>query len=122
MFTLPTFPSIDFSSLDASKIAADIRKIDIPGVDAEKLVAGLRDAAFVTIGVGVLAVQQADVRRRDLVTTITERFDATKVQVDGLVDKFEAIVSDNTTALFNQAREVTKAARQQVNGLRRAAA
>lgn len=50
----PTFPSLDFSALDARKLA------DLD----DKLVSLARDAAYVSIGFGVLTVQ-LQVRRRD---------------------------------------------------------
>jgi hypothetical protein len=50
------FLSIDLSDFDVTKLA---------GLD-EKVVDVLRDAAYVTVGFGVLAVQKAQVRRREL--------------------------------------------------------
>ena len=53
-----TFPSFDLSALD-------LRHLELPVVD-DKVVALMRDAAYVAIGFGVLAFQQGQVRRRDL--------------------------------------------------------
>lgn len=49
-------PAFDLSHFDATALA----RID------EKVVAVARDAAYVSIGFGVLAFQQAQVRRREI--------------------------------------------------------
>ena len=81
--TIPTFPSLDLSGLDASRLADT----------NEKLVAAVRDAAYVTVGFGVLALQQAQVRRRELVRGIAERFGVGKTQVEELLAKFETQIA-----------------------------
>ena len=53
-------PAFDLSHFDATALA----NLD------EKLVAVARDAAYVSIGFGVLAFQQAQVRRRELEKTV----------------------------------------------------
>lgn len=73
---MPAFPSFDLSNLDLSNLdlaLPDIKLPDIklpgvtvPDVDTERLVGLARDAAYVGIGFGVLAVQQTQVRRREL--------------------------------------------------------
>lgn len=82
MPNLGSFPSFDFSNLDLSKLAADLPKVDLPSVNLPKVelprveldtdrVAGFaRDAAYVGVGLTVLAVQQVQVRRRELQATI----------------------------------------------------
>lgn len=141
MATKPDFSKItngfDFSNLDASKLA---------GLD-DKLVAALRDAAYITIGFGVLAVQQAQVRRREIVKTLSERFGTSKAQADDLltsmesqlsklderlnaletkldssVEKLEERLPEQAAALVGQAHDIAKAARKQVRGLIRTAA
>lgn len=137
MAKLPDFPSIDFSGLDAGKLA------DLD----DKLVAALRDAAYITIGFGVLAVQQAQVRRREVVKALAhrfgssraqldevladieaqlskldERFDAIDGKLDAAVEKFEERLPDQAAALVGQAHDLAKAARRQVRGLIRTAA
>jgi hypothetical protein len=82
---VPAFPSIDLTKIDLSKIdlsKIDLSKIDLskvdlsgvdvklPDVDTERLVGLARDAAYVGIGFGVLAVQQAQVRRREVRSTV----------------------------------------------------
>ena len=137
MATLPNFTSIDFSGLDASKLA---------GLD-DKLVAAVRDAAYITIGFGVLAFQQAQVRRREVVqgladrfgtsktqmddlltsveaqmTKLDERFDALDAKLDTAMAKIEAQLPDQAAAIVGQAHDLAKAARKQVRGLIRNAA
>ena len=136
-FKLPNFPSVDFSKLDASKLS---------GLD-DKLVAALRDAAYVTIGFGVLALQQAQVRRREMVKSLADRFGTSKTQMDELLGTVEAQLAklderldafeskldstvaqlevrlpDQAAAFVGQAHDFAKAARKQVRGLIRTAA
>jgi hypothetical protein len=83
------FPAVDLTKLDLSKIDLpkfDLPKIDLPNVDlpnvaTDKVVAAARDAAYVTIGFGVLAFQQAQVRRREL-----------ESQLSGLATKVRSLV------------------------------
>ena len=172
MATFPTFPAIDLSAFDLTKLdprkldlgkldlgkldlgKLDLGKldfsmptIDIPGVDGEQLAAALRDAAYITIGFGVLTFQQAQVRRRELVATLSSRFGASKTQVDELLGSVEQRLAafdkqveaieahldkavagleqrlpDQAAALVGQAHDVAKLARRQVRGLLRSAA
>jgi len=148
MASLPKFPSIDLSSLDLNRLRSiQWPNIELPGIDAETLTNALRDAAYITIGFGVLAFQQAQVRRRELVTGLSERFDTSTPQMDQLLKSFEASITaldarfddleaklDQTVeklearlpeqagALLGQAHDVAKAARKQVRGLIRSAA
>ena len=151
MATIPTFPSIDFSKLDLSRLSpqnlpslSDLQAQlgDLPGVDADKLVAALRDAAYVTIGFGVLAFQQAQVRRREIVQSLStrfgsskgqieellssmeaqikgldQRFDAIETTIDAAVVKLEGRLPDQASALLGQAHELAKSARKQARGL-----
>jgi hypothetical protein len=132
-----TFPKIDFTQLDLSKL-------EIPGVDTDQVVAALRDAAYITIGFGVLTVQQAQVRRRELVAFLSERLDSSKSQVETFVDaleerfgtldqrvidlelKFDTMVEQFADRLptpaagyVGQAHTAAKSARQQVRGFLR---
>ena len=53
--TRPTMPVLD-----------QLLNFDIPGIDVDRLTSVAKDAAYVTVGVSVLAVQKAQVRRREL--------------------------------------------------------
>ena len=137
MAKIPNFPSIDFSGLDATKLA---------GLD-DKVVAAVRDAAYITIGFGVLAFQQAQVRRREVVKTLADRFgtsktqmndllatveaqiakldgrfDALEAKLDSTVEKFEERLPERAAVIVSQAHDLAKAARKQVRGLIRTAA
>lgn len=135
---LSEFKGIDLSSFDVSKLTES----------NQKLVAAVRDAAYVTVGFGVLAFQQAQVKRRELVNTIATKFgDASKTQIeellssmesqlakldgrivavegkiDGAVEKFEQRLPEPAAAIVNQAHGFAKAARSQVRSLVRPAA
>lgn len=129
---LATFPSVDISGLDVSRLADT----------NEKMVAAVRDAAYVTVGFGVLALQQAQVRRREIVRSIADRFGASKTQVeqmlakfetqfakldarvvametkiDASVEKFEDRLPHQAAAVVGQAHGLVKAARKQVREL-----
>lgn len=165
MATIPTFPSIDLSKLDLSKL--DLPKIDLSkfdrgaiklpsfdrtAIDTDKVVALIRDAAYVVIGFGVLTIQQAQVRRRELLADLNEhpivtQLGATRTQIEELVaslearfgaletrlDAFEASLDsaveqlgsklpEQASAMLGQAHDVAKTARKQVRGLIRSAA
>jgi hypothetical protein len=63
------FPSVNFPSIDLSAVSlpfGDYPSKGLPRLDADKLTAVVRDAAYVTVGIGVLAVQQAQTRRSQL--------------------------------------------------------
>ena len=111
MASIPTFPSIDFSKLDLSKLdlskldlskldisKLDLSKLEVAGIDTDKVLGVVRDAAYVVIGFGVLTVQQVQVRRRDLVGTISDQavvkqLGVGKEQVEELVKGLEARLS-----------------------------
>lgn len=142
---LKSFPSIDFSNFDVDTLKQldprkiDWSKIEIPEIDRHKLLGATRDAAYVMVGFGVLAVQRAQVRRREFADTISNRFGSNKQQVEDLVAAFEARITklddaiesrvDHAVAMFgdrlpdqaelllNQAHSVAKTARKQVRGL-----
>lgn len=71
-------PNFDLSRIDISKVdlptidfsGIDLPSIDLPQVDTDRVVGLARDAAYVGIGLGVLAVQQAQVRRREIRATV----------------------------------------------------
>ena len=138
---------LDLGKLDLGKLASTMPNIDIPGVDGEQLAAAVRDAAYITIGFGVLTFQQAQVRRREVVAALSAKFGTSKSRVDELLgsaerrlaafdQRVEAIESkldeavanleqrlpDQAAALVGQAHDVAKLARRQVRGLLRSAA
>lgn len=98
---MPTFPAFDFSDLDLRKVSfpdvklpdlklgdvklpdfklGDVKlpdvklpEVDLPEVDTDRLLGVARDAAYVGIGLTVLAVQQTQVRRRELQRFVTDQ-------------------------------------------------
>lgn len=56
------FPSLDFTRLDVRAV----KRPELPALDVDRAVGVARDAAYVGVGLTVLAVQQAQVRRREL--------------------------------------------------------
>ena len=160
MASVPTFPSIDLSKLDLSQI--DFSRFKLPTFDrsalfarsgdTDKVVALVRDAAYVVIGFGVLTVQQAQVRRRELLadlnnnpivtqlgTTRTQleelvaglearfsefesRLDSFEASLDSAVEQLGSKLPEQAGAVLGQAHDVAKTARKQVRGLIRSAA
>lgn len=94
MFKLPEFPSVDFSKLDLDALRkldlskyvpavnfpdvnfpkVDLRDIDYSSIDVSKLTDAVRDAAYLTVGVGIAAAEQA-----------REMADAARGRVIGLI-------------------------------------
>jgi hypothetical protein len=137
------FP-FDPTKIDLTKI--DLSRIDVPGLDRDALVSALRDAAYITIGFGVLTVQKAQVRRRELVAALSARFGTSKETTESLLssietelrgivsavdDRIEAVEARIDTAVaaveqrlpqpagawLSQVHGVARAARRQVRGL-----
>ena len=153
-FSKLDFSKLDFSNVDLSRF--DISKMSFPNAQAEELATKvaciLRDAAYVVIGFGVLTIQQVQVRRRELVDTLTDNpavtqlgvtrtqvedlvanlearvgkldatFDALEVRFDSAVDATKQRLPEQAGALVGQAHEIAKAARKHVRGLIRSAA
>ncbi|MCY7298244.1 MAG: hypothetical protein LH616_03410 [Ilumatobacteraceae bacterium] len=142
MAKLPNFPTINFSGFDFSGLDAN----RLAGLD-DKLVGAVRDAAYITIGFGVLAFQQAQVRRREVVQNLADRFGTSKSQMDEMLASVEAQIAklderfdsldakldiavikieerlpEQAAALVGQAHDLAKLARKQVRGLIRTAA
>jgi outer membrane PBP1 activator LpoA protein len=90
-----------------------------PIEDAVKLA---RDALYVGLGLGVIAVQKAQVQRRELRQNLTTGLDermrlmearlaALEEQVDGALDQVEARLPDPVQDVSKQVRAVAKTAR-----------
>lgn len=63
----PNLPSIDLTKFDLSGI---ITNLHLPMIRPEPVVQLIKDSAYVTIGVGVLAFQKVQVRRREIAETV----------------------------------------------------
>lgn len=65
----PSLPNIDFTKFDLSKVAT---KFHLPALNTEPVVQFAKDAAYVTIGIGVLTFQKTQVRRREITTAVKD--------------------------------------------------
>ena len=75
-FDFPSFdfPAIDFSKLDLNALrSAKLPSVDLPAIDTAKLTAAVRDAAYIAVGLGVAAVEQAQARGTELTTKVNGR-------------------------------------------------
>jgi hypothetical protein len=115
-FRLPKFPQVTLPKVDLPKIdlpKVDLPKIDFPKFDPTKMalpgldlthldvrkgverVATLsKDLAYVTVGTGVLAVQQMQVRRRELTASLQAR----------IPDEIGKVVSSSVDAVRSRLR------------------
>ena len=64
-FKIPTVPSIDLTKLDAQAVLS--RLPHLPTERAKDLV---KDAAYTTVGFGVLAFQKTQVRRQEIISDL----------------------------------------------------
>ena len=150
-----SLPTIDFSKLDLDALKQldprnidfsrlDPRNVERADFDVTKLVEAARDAAYTLVGFGVLAIQRAQVQRREFADSIGERFGANRMQVEELIASFEARLTSFDDAIearldeivgkvgpklpeqaetaLNQVHSVAKSARRQVRSLLRSAA
>ncbi len=127
----PSFPNIDFSSLDLSKLP----KVELPSVDTDAITTAAKDAFYVTVGLGVLAYQKAQVRRQEMTKAFNDQFgsgkaqfetqvagletrlDALEAKIDSAVGELEKRLPEKAGALLGQAHDAAKAARKQVREL-----
>lgn len=63
----PKVPSIDLTKFDLSKIVTNLH---LPAIDTEPVIQFAKDAAYTTVGIGVLAFQKTQVRRREIITAV----------------------------------------------------
>jgi hypothetical protein len=73
----------------------------------------LREAAYITIGFGVLSIQQAQVRRRELVANLN----VLEAKVDAAVVAWEQALPGQAGILLGQAHSAARIAREQARGL-----
>ena len=104
-------------------------EIRTPAAAAEDLSKLLKDAFYVTVGLGVIAVQRAQVRRQELskqvsgqvddaksqLQSLTKRFDdrvkVVEERLEGVETRFEALLDQLEEHLPEQARDLAKQAR-----------
>jgi hypothetical protein len=68
----------------------------------------LRDALYTTVGLGVLGIQQAQVRRRELQRELGRLAAEVEERVDPVLDDVEARLSDDLRPLVSQARSAAR--------------
>ena len=104
-------------------------EIRTPAAAAEDLTKLVKDAFYVTVGLGVIAVQRAQVRRHELTKqvsgnvddaksqfqSLTKRFDdrvkLVEERLEGVEERFEAVLDQLEEHLPEQARELAQKAR-----------
>src|SRR6266480_6658369 len=99
-------------------VASDRAKEMLPMADVTKTV---KDAAYVTVGLGVLAFQKAQVGRRELTKQVETQLNGTTEQVKGLTKKVEdritPVLDQLQEAVPAQAKDIVKQARTAAEGL-----
>jgi len=87
----------------------------MPATTSVDLTKTLKDAAYVTVGLGVLAVQQAQVRRRELTKQVESQLSGTTEHLQKVARQVEERVSplfdQIEVALPGAARDLVKQAR-----------
>jgi hypothetical protein len=88
----PTIPSIDLTKIDAQALLSRI-----PHIPTDRAVEMAKDAAYTTVGFGVLAFQKTQVRRQEVMAEV-------QAKLPGVVDE---AVTQATSAITNLRRLVT---------------
>jgi len=88
----PTIPSLDLTKIDAQKVLSQLPRIP---TDRAKEMA--KDAAYTTVGFGVLAFQKTQVRRQEVIAEIRAKLPAVA----------EEAVTQATSAITNLRRLVS---------------
>jgi hypothetical protein len=78
--------------------------------------AGLRDALYTAVGLGILGVQQVQVRRRQLQKDLARLADEMDGKVEPVLDDLVAKLPDDLRPLATQARAAALSARRVLLG------
>ena len=70
-----------------------IPSLELPSLDADKLIELAKDAFYVSVGLAVLGVQQAQVRRNEFKKVVDDQVASTKAQFEDLTTSWESRVS-----------------------------
>ena len=89
----PTIPSLDLTKIDAQKVLSQLPRIP---TDRAKEMA--KDAAYTTVGFGVLAFQKSQVRRQEVVSEVRAKLPVVA----------EEAVAQASAAITNLQRLVTR--------------
>lgn len=98
MSRLPSFPTIDLTSFDLGKLRSlELPTFGLPAVEFgdidEKVVATVKNAAYLTVGVGVAAVERLDRARRTATSVASDAIDSLGTAVSGAVERVGKLVS-----------------------------
>lgn len=103
-----------------------------PEITRDDIQRTVRDSFYVTVGLGVIAFQKAQVQRNELrkqlqnglggahqnvadsVKTVEERLEAVEHRIDAVLDDVETKLPPQARLVMSQARGVAKDARQQL--------
>jgi len=88
----PTIPSLDLTKIDAQALLSRI-----PHIPTDRAVEMAKDAAYTTVGFGVLAFQKTQVRRQEVMAEV-------QAKLPSVVDE---AVTQATSAITNLRRLVT---------------
>jgi hypothetical protein len=106
-----------------------------PEITLDDIQKTVRDSFYVTVGLGVIAFQKAQVQRNELrkqvgegvggaqqtvaesVKTVEERLEAVEHRIDGVLDDVEEKLPAQARLVMAQARSVAKDARHQLRVL-----
>lgn len=106
-----------------------------PEITLDDIQKTVRDSFYVTVGLGVIAFQKAQVQRNELrkqledgvggaqqavtdsVKTVEERLEAVEHRIDAVLDDVEDKLPAQARVVLSQARGVAKDARQQLRVL-----
>jgi hypothetical protein len=78
--------------------------------------AGLRDALYTAVGLGILGIQQVQVRRRQLQKDLARLADEMDGKVEPVLDDLVAKLPDDLRPLATQARAAALSARRVLLG------
>lgn len=78
--------------------------------------AGLRDALYTAVGLGLLGIQQAQLRRRELQKELARLADDVDGKVEPMLDDLVARLPEDLRPLADQARAAATSARRALLG------
>jgi hypothetical protein len=91
----PTIPSLDLTKIDAQKVLSQLPRIP---TDRAKEIA--KDAAYTTVGFGVLAFQKTQVRRQEVIAEVRSKLPAVAeeavTQAPSALTNLRRLVSNRT--------------------------
>jgi len=106
----------------------DVPAFDMPQIDTAKLTSLATDTFYVTVGLGVLAVQQLQVRRHEMIKrfgsletqfetkfgTVESRFADVEAKLDQVMEQIKTRLPEPAEKLFDKAYDSAKTTGKQV--------